>query len=183
MKLMFISDIHGSLFYLEKALVRFEEEKADQLIILGDLLYHGPRNPLPEGYQPAEVAKRLNGYKNKIICVQGNCDSEVDQMVIEFPIMADYSFIFYEGIRIFVTHGHTYNIKELPPLSVGDVLIHGHTHVPVTEVVEGIMWLNPGSISLPKENSPHSYAVLEEGEFLIKDLEGNTFKRIHLKRD
>lgn len=180
MKLMFISDIHGSLFYLEKALLRFESEQAHQLIILGDLLYHGPRNPLPEGYQPAEVAIKLNNLKNKIICVRGNCDSEVDQMVIEFPIMAEYAWLFVDGKRIFATHGHTHNINALPPLSAGDVLIHGHTHVPVVQEVDGITLLNPGSIALPKEQSPHSYAVLEGGLFSIKDLDGNVFKSIDL---
>lgn len=180
MKLMFISDIHGSLYYLEKVLARFEVEKADQLIILGDLLYHGPRNPLPEGYQPAEVAKKLNQYREKIICVRGNCDSEVDQMVIEFPMMAEYSFIFADGLRIFATHGHTHNMEKLPPLGAGDILVHGHTHIPVAEAVEGITWLNPGSISLPKENTPHSYGILENKAFLIKDLEGQVFKSIDL---
>lgn len=180
MKLMFISDIHGSLFYLEKALLRFDSEQADQLIILGDLLYHGPRNPLPEGYQPAEVAKKLNSLKNKIICVRGNCDSEVDQMVIEFPIMADYSWLFVDGKRIFATHGHTHNMETLPSLSEGDILIHGHTHVPVAQEMDGLLWLNPGSIALPKENSPHSYGILEAGHFVIKDLDGNAFKSIDL---
>ncbi len=178
MKLMFISDIHGSLFYLEKVLARFEAEKADQLIILGDLLYHGPRNPLPEGYQPAEVAKKLNAYRHKILSIRGNCDSEVDQMVIEFPIMADYALILAEGRRIYAVHGHGDPLK----LQIGDIQIQGHTHIPLAQHVDGVYWLNPGSISLPKENSPHSYGILEGDDFEIKDLEGQVFKSLKLQR-
>lgn len=180
MKLFFMSDIHGSVHWLNKALEAFGREQADQIVILGDLLYHGPRNPLPDGYDPKEVAARLNEYKDRIVTVRGNCDSEVDQMLIEFPIMAEYALLLYEGRRIFATHGHHYGIDRLPNLSKNDIFIQGHTHLPVAEKREELYVLNPGSISLPKENHPNSYAVMEGLEFRIKDFEGNTLKQIAL---
>lgn len=180
MKLMFLSDIHGSVFYTKQALEIFEKEEADYLIILGDVLYHGPRNPLPKDYDPKEVAPLLNGYRDKIIAVRGNCDSEVDQMMLDYPIMSDYSTVFYNNKRIFVTHGHIYNQINMPKLSKGDVFISGHTHIPVAEERNGVFMLNPGSITLPKQNNPNSYAVLEDDLFEIKDLDMNTFKTIVL---
>jgi len=178
MKLFFISDIHGSLYYLEKALEQYEKEAADYIIILGDELYHGARNPLPEGYNPKEVAVLLNSYADKIIAVRGNCDSEVDQMVLEFPVMSDYSTILYQGRRIFLSHGHIYGPDHLPKLSAGDLFVYGHTHVPVAEKREDIYIINPGSISMPKENNPNTYGVLEGQTFQIKALDGNVFKEI-----
>lgn len=181
MKLFFISDIHGSLYYLKKALENYNKENAQYIVILGDELYHGARNPLPEGYNPKEVAELLNTYKDKIIAVRGNCDSEVDQMVINYPIMSDYSIILYNNRRLFLTHGHIYNKDNLPPLSDGDVIIHGHTHVPVAEKLNNIFIINPGSITFPKEDTPHCYGVLENNLFKIKDLSGNVFKEIAFK--
>ncbi len=180
MKLFFLSDIHGSVYYTKKALEAFEKEKADYLVILGDELYHGPRNPLPKGYDPKEVAELLNEYKNKIIAVRGNCDSEVDQMMLEYPLMSDYNIIFYNKKRIFVTHGHIYNKVNLPNITDGDALIYGHTHIPLAEKKDGIYILNPGSISLPKQDNPNSYAVLEDDLFEIKDLDMKTFKSIKI---
>lgn len=180
MKLMFVSDIHGSFHYAKKAIELFESEKADYLVILGDQLYHGPRNPLPQEYDPKKVSKLFNKYKHKIIAVRGNCDSEVDQMVLDYPIMGDYTTIFEHGKRIFATHGHIYDKWNLPDLSKGDVFIYGHTHIPLAEEQEGIYILNPGSIAIPKEDNPNSYAVLEDGMFEIKDLEGKTFESIKL---
>lgn len=180
MKLMFISDIHGSSHYIEKSIDKFIEEKADYIVILGDLLYHGPRNPLPEGYDPSSVLLTLNNYKEKIISVRGNCDSEVDQMVLEFPIMNDYTIIFNDNRRIFATHGHLYNESKMPNIEDGDILIHGHTHIPVAKKVNNIYVLNPGSISLPKENNPNSYGVLEGNIFKIKDFNNNIIKEIKL---
>ncbi|MEG2353187.1 MAG: phosphodiesterase [Clostridium sp.] len=182
MKLFFISDIHGSKYYLQKALQRYHEENADYIIILGDALYHGPRNALPKDYEPKEVCQLLNKYKDKIIAVRGNCDSEVDQMVLNYPMMSDYSIILYNNRRLFLTHGHIFNKDNLPNLSENDLIIHGHTHVPFAEKFENIFLINPGSISIPKENSPHSYGVLEDNLFQIKDLlEGITFKKVNLK--
>ena len=178
MKLFFISDIHGSLHYLNKALEQYEKEAADYIIILGDELYHGARNPLPEGYNPKEVAVLLNSYADKIIAVRGNCDSEVDQMVLEFPVMSDYSTILYEGRRIFLSHGHIYGPDHLPILSSGDLFVYGHTHIPVAEKKGDIYVINPGSISMPKENNPNTYGILEGQAFQIKTLDGNVFKEI-----
>lgn len=172
MRYLIASDIHGALPAAEALTTRFHEEGADRLLLLGDLLYHGPRNPLPEGYAPAEVAKLLNGYADRITAVRGNCDAEVDQMVLDFPVLADYCVLPAGEKLIYATHGHIYNLKNLPPLAEGDILLHGHTHVPAwTEFGQGNIYLNPGSLSIPKENSPHSYMILENGVFYWKDVE------------
>ena len=180
MKLFFISDIHGSAYYLDRALKCYKEEKAKYIVLLGDALYHGPRNPLPKEYDPKKVSEMLNQYKEKIIAVRGNCDSEVDQMLIEYPMMSDYSIMVYKDRRLFLTHGHIYNKENIPPLSSNDIMIHGHTHIPTAERQENIYILNPGSISLPKENYPNSYGILEESLFQVKDFEGNVIKQISL---
>ena len=181
MKLMFASDIHGSASCCRKLLERFEIEKPDKLILLGDLLYHGPRNDLPEDYAPKEVIKMLNGMKKHLLCVRGNCEAEVDQMVLNFPVMADYCVILADGKAIYATHGHVYNTAHLPPLQPGDILLHGHTHVPAWQAFgEGNLYLNPGSVSLPKENSPHSYLTLEGGKFLWKELDGTVYHELNI---
>ncbi|HHV45586.1 MAG TPA: phosphodiesterase [Tissierellia bacterium] len=181
MKLFFMSDIHGSIHFLNRALERFEEEKADYMVILGDELYHGARNPLPLEYNPKKVAEILNSLSDRIIAVRGNCDSEVDEMVIDFPIMATYSTILYDNKRLFLTHGHIYNESNMPKLRDGDVLIYGHTHIPKAEKVGNIYIINPGSITFPKEDNPHTYGVLEGNVFKIKDLDGNVFKEISIE--
>lgn len=178
MKLMLISDIHGSSAWLDRAMAKAAEEQPDQIILLGDFLYHGPRNPLPAGYDPKRVAATLNEHKHNLIAVRGNCDAEVDQMLLEFPMMADYAMLYLEGRRIYVTHGHGYSIEQLPPLTPGDVFVQGHTHVPVADMKDSIYVLNPGSIALPKENFPNSYGILESGAFTVKDFAGETIKRI-----
>ena len=152
----------------------FEREGADRLFLLGDLLYHGPRNDLPREYAPKEVIPLLNGKKEKLLCVRGNCDAEVDQMVLEFPVLADYAVLPVGQRLIYATHGHIYHVKNLPPLAPGDVLLHGHTHVPAwTEFGQGNLYLNPGSVSIPKENSPHSYMILEGNTMQWKELESS----------
>ena len=174
MKWMIASDLHGSAYYCRKMLEAFEREGADRLFLLGDLLYHGPRNDLPREYAPKEVIPLLNGKKEKLLCVRGNCDAEVDQMVLEFPVLADYAVLPVGQRLIYVTHGHIYNVKNLPPLAPGDVLLHGHTHVPAwTEFGQGNLYLNPGSVSIPKENSPHSYMTLEGNMMQWKELESS----------
>lgn len=180
MKIFFIADIHGSLYYTRKALESFKKENADYIAILGDELYHGARNPLPEEYNPKEVALLLNEFADRIIAVRGNCDSEVDEMVLDFPMMAAYSIILYNNRRLFLTHGHIYNEDNLPKLREGDVFIYGHTHVPRAEKKDNIFIINPGSITFPKENSSNSYGVLEENTFKIKDLNGTVIKEIEL---
>ena len=174
MKWMIASDLHGSAYYCRKMLEAFEREGADRLFLLGDLLYHGPRNDLPREYAPKEVIPLLNGKKEKLLCVRGNCDAEVDQMVLEFPVLADYAVLPVGQRLIYATHGHIYQVKNLPPLAPGDVLLHGHTHVPAwTEFGQGNLYLNPGSVSIPKENSPHSYMTLEGNTMQWKELEGS----------
>ena len=180
MKYMFASDVHGSAYYCRKMLEAFEMENADRLVLLGDLLYHGPRNDLPKEYAPKEVISMLNGMKNKIYAVRGNCEAEVDQMVLEFPVMADYCVLVIDEKTLYATHGHVYNTSNLPPMQEGDVLIHGHTHVLKAEQMEGYIWLNPGSVSIPKEGNPPTYAVLEDGVFSVKDFEGNVVKSIQI---
>ena len=174
MKWMIASDLHGSAYYCRKMLEAFEREGADRLFLLGDLLYHGPRNDLPREYAPKEVIPLLNEKKEKLLCVRGNCDAEVDQMVLEFPVLADYAVLPVGRRLIYATHGHIYNVKNLPPLAPGDVLLHGHTHVPAwTEFGQGNLYLNPGSVSIPKENSPHSYMTLEGNTMQWKELESS----------
>ena len=174
MKWMIASDLHGSAYYCRKMLEAFEREGADRLFLLGDLLYHGPRNDLPREYAPKEVIPLLNGKKENLLCVRGNCDAEVDQMVLEFPVLADYAVLPVGRRLIYATHGHIYHVKNLPPLAPGDVLLHGHTHVPAwTEFGQGNLYLNPGSVSIPKENSPHSYMTLEGDAMQWKELESS----------
>ena len=173
MKWMIASDLHGSAYYCRKMLEAFEREGADRLFLLGDLLYHGPRNDLPREYAPKEVIPLLNGKKEKLLCVRGNCDAEVDQMVLEFPVLADYAVLPVGRRLIYATHGHIYHVKNLPPLAPGDVLLHGHTHPAWTEFGQGNLYLNPGSVSIPKENSPHSYMTLEGNTMQWKELESS----------
>ncbi|MGL5088811.1 MAG: phosphodiesterase [Cetobacterium sp.] len=181
MKIFVISDIHGSSYFLKKALEAYEKEKADYILILGDELYHGPRNYLPQDYNPKEVSEILNKYKQKIIAVRGNCDSEVDQMLLEYPMMSDYTILLMNGKRIFATHGHIYSEEKLPNLSQNDVFIYGHTHLPVAYKKENIFILNPGSITLPKGGNLNSYGIFKGGFFYIKSLLGETIKKIELK--
>ena len=180
MKWMIASDIHGSAAYCEKLLAAFGREQADRLLLLGDLLYHGPRNDLPQGYAPKEVIAQLSGVKDKVFCVRGNCEAEVDQMVLPFPVLADYCLLEQKGRVIFATHGHQYNLENPPLLQPGDVLLHGHTHIPAKDNSLGFWYLNPGSVSIPKENSPHSYMTLEDGQFLWKDLDGAVYDSLAL---
>ena len=182
MKWMIASDLHGSAYYCRKMLEAFEREGADRLFLLGDLLYHGSRNDLPREYAPKEVIPLLNGKKEKLLCVRGNCDAEVDQMVLEFPVLADYAVLPVGQRLIYATHGHIYHVKNLPPLAPGDVLLHGHTHVPAwTEFGQGNLYLNPGSVSIPKEDSPHSYMTLEGNTMQWKELEsGAVFHELTL---
>lgn len=165
MKWMIASDIHGSAVWCRRLLEAFEWEQAERLILLGDILYHGPRNDLPEGYAPKEVIAMLNPMREKLLCVRGNCEAEVDQMVLDFPVMADYAVLTVGSHLVYLTHGHVYHGGHLPPLCAGDVLIHGHTHIPKCERAEGVLVLNPGSVSIPKEQSWHGYMLLENHMF------------------
>ena len=172
MKLLIASDIHGSAYYCGLLLKQIEKENPDKILILGDILYHGPRNDLPKGYAPKEVIAMLNPLKDMLLCVRGNCDAEVDQMVLDFPVLADYAVLVAGERMIYATHGHVYNEGKLPPLQKGDVLLHGHTHVPKCVEHEEYLYINPGSVSIPKENSAHSYMILEDGHLSWKSLDG-----------
>lgn len=180
-KWLIASDIHGDYECAKRLAQRYAASGADRLILLGDLLYHGPRNDLPEGYAPKKVIALLNEMKNEILSVRGNCDTEVDQMVLEFPILADYAYLSVDGLSIFATHGHTHNLKNLPMLKAGEILLHGHTHVPAAEKFgDGNLYLNPGSTSIPKENSPKSYLLYENRTFSFCDLLGGEYRSYEL---
>lgn len=181
MKLFLISDIHGSEYYTGLAIDRFIQEEADLIIILGDILYHGARNDLPKGHNPKGVIRILNELGDKIIAVRGNCDSEVDQMVLDFPLMASYNSLFLGKRRVFLTHGHIYNEENMVKLPKESLFIYGHSHILRAEKSQGIYFLNPGSISLPKENKPHTYGIIENDLFQIKDLDGNLIEEISFK--
>lgn len=182
MKWMIASDIHGSAYYCRKMLECFDAEKADRLLLLGDILYHGPRNDLPREYAPKEVIKMLNERKDVILCVRGNCEAEVDQMVLDFPVLADYAVLSLENRLVYATHGHVYNEENMPPLAKGDILLHGHTHVPKCAVHEGYLCFNPGSVSIPKEDSRHGYMTMENDLVLWKDFDGNIQNEYNLTR-
>ena len=167
---MIASDIHGSAYYCRKMLDAFAREQADRLLLLGDFLYHGPRNDLPKDYNPKEVIAMLNPLKQSLLCVRGNCDTEVDQMVLEFPILSDYCLLEVNGKTIFATHGHIYNPDHLPPLRDGDILLNGHTHIPANQDMGTYTYVNPGSVSIPKNGSGHGYMILED-DFVWKELD------------
>lgn len=171
MKLFIASDIHGSAYWCGKMLEAFKKSGAEKLILLGDILYHGPRNDLPRNYAPKEVISMLNPLKDKILCVRGNCDTEVDQMVLNFPVLADYALIYADEKTIFATHGHKWNCDNLPPLTQNGVLLCGHTHIPIIKDIGNYTYVNPGSVSIPKENSEHSYLIFENGNFNFEKLE------------
>ena len=174
MKWLIASDLHGSAFYCEQLLEAYRAERAEKLLLLGDLLYHGARNDLTARYDTRAVAALLNAVKDEIVCVRGNCDSEIDQTVLEFPIMAEYALLTEGAHTIFATHGHRYNSACPPPLGGIDVLLHGHTHVPACVAYPDHLYWNPGSVSLPKEGSQRGYMLLEDGVALWRTLDGKT---------
>jgi len=181
MKLFFASDLHGSLPATELMLDKYREWGAEYLIILGDVLNHGPRNPVPDGYQPEKVAQLLNEYSDDIIAVRGNCDSEVDQMLLNFPMLEAYSWVLLEnGTRLFLTHGHIYNSDNRPSLKVGDVIVHGHSHLPVAEKKGAQFIYNPGSITFPKGGNSASYGVFENNTFKVLSFSNEVLKQIHI---
>ena len=180
MKWLIASDIHGSATYCRQLLDAFDREGADALLLLGDLLYHGPRNDLPEGYAPKAVIDLLNARREKIFCVRGNCEAEVDQMVLTFPVLADYMLLPLGDRMIYATHGHHASETNPPPLPQGSILLHGHTHVPACRECAGGWYLNPGSVSIPKEGSPRGYMILENKTFTWKTLAGEAWKEFTL---
>lgn len=165
MKILIASDIHGSAYWCEKLLLAYKNENADKLLLLGDILYHGPRNDLPKDYDPKKVIELLSPLKDQILCVRGNCDTEVDQMVLPFPILAEYALLSVDGVTIYATHGHKFGKDNPPPISQGDILLCGHTHVADDCDCDGFRYINPGSVSIPKENTGNGYMVFENGKF------------------
>lgn len=170
MKILIASDLHGSAYWCRRLMEEIEKEQPDRIVLLGDLLYHGPRNDLPREYAPKQVIPMLSSLKEKILAVRGNCEAEVDQMVLPFPCLADFSQLFVDGRLMHLTHGHHQNPQNLPPLPQGSVFLYGHTHVKFDQVVDGIRCLNPGSVSIPKDGS-HSYLIYENGNFSFRILE------------
>lgn len=164
MKFIIASDIHGSAYWCRRLCRFVEEETPDRLLLLGDLLYHGPRNDLPREYAPKDVIPMLAKYKDRILAVRGNCEAEVDQMVLPYPCLADCAQVFADGLTLYLTHGHHHNPENLPPLPKGSVFLSGHTHVKLDEEIGGIRCLNPGSVSIPKDGS-HSCILYEDGTF------------------
>ena len=181
MKLLIASDIHGSARCCAQLLEAVARERPDRILLLGDLLYHGPRNALPEEYDCPRTYDMLNSLKERIVAVRGNCDCEVDQMVLEFPVLADYALLEVDGVTLYATHGHLWNESCPPPMKEGTVLLNGHTHVPACNVHGNYVYMNPGSVSIPKENSPHSYMTLEGGVFEWKDLRGQVYRTYRLE--
>ena len=176
MQLLVISDIHGSYYYAKKILEIGKRENPDKIVLLGDLYYHGPRNNLTEEYNPIEVSKILNSLKDKLIVTKGNCDAEVDEMISEFPFNENIEMK-VNGYNLFLSHGHKYNIDNLPPLGINiDIMMYGHFHIGFIKEKDGIVFANPGSISLPKENSKHSYLIFDENKLILKDVDGNVIE-------
>ncbi len=182
MKLMIASDIHGSAYYCGKLMELYKKEEPDRLLLLGDLLYHGPRNPLPKEYDPKQVLAMLNSVKEKIISVRGNCDSEVDQMVLEFPMMSDSAIIDMGNMILFASHGHIYSPENLPPMTKGSIFASGHIHIPVCKDVNGILCINPGSVSLPKDDTPNSCIIIDGGVIEWKNLDEETYKSYNISK-
>ncbi len=174
MKFLICSDVHGDLDSMQRIMSAFEKEGAEKILILGDLLYHGPRNDLPKTYAPKRVIEILNANREKILCVRGNCDTEVDQMVLDFPILAEYAYLELDGLRIFATHGHKFNKDNMPAVSQGEILLHGHTHILCCEKIgDDTYYLNPGSCALPKNGNPRTYMIYNNKTFTVKDFDEN----------
>lgn len=176
MKILVISDIHGSSYYANKINEIYKRETPDKIILLGDLYYHGPRNPLTKEYNPMEVSKILNNLKDIILCTKGNCDSEVDEMISEFKFEESIEMTI-DGLRFFFTHGHKYNMDNIP--NNIDVIVYGHFHTGFIKEKDGVICVNAGSISLPKNNTKHSYLIIDNKEIILKDLEGNVIENVN----
>lgn len=181
MKLLIASDIHGSLKYCNKLVEQYKKEGCDKLILLGDILYHGPRNDLPEEYNPKGVIALLNAMSDEILTVRGNCEAEVDDMVLDFNVLAEYALLYIKNRLVFLTHGHKFNLDNLPKLKKGDILFNGHTHISMIKKCGDILYVNPGSVSIPKEDTPRGYIILSENEIIHKNLDGDILKKYSLE--
>lgn len=174
MKILIASDLHGSSYYAKKIVEILRKEKAEKLVLLGDIYNHGPRNPFPKEYAPMEVAELLNSIKDRLIIIKGNCDSEVDTMISEFDFIEGMC-LYLEEKTVFLTHGHVYNKDNLPK-TVYDAIIYGHFHTGFIEEIDGVLVANTGSLSLPKDNTPNSYIIIENGNIILKDIDGKVLK-------
>lgn len=181
MKIFIASDIHGSKKYCDLVIDAYTREKCEKMILLGDILYHGPRNDLPPEYEPKAVIAALNPLKSEILAVRGNCEAEVDDMVLDFPVMAEYALIFNKGRMFFLTHGHKYNEENPPKLNKGDVLINGHTHIMKLCEHDDYIYINPGSVSIPKEGTPRGYIIIDDDSIVFKTLSGEKVSSFSLK--
>lgn len=180
-KIMIASDLHGDAKCTELLLDAYRASGAEKLVLLGDLLYHGPRNDLPENYAPKKVIELLNGVKDELLCVRGNCDTEVDAMVLNFPMLADYAFLQLDDVTIFATHGHNFNLDNLPPIKRGDVLLHGHTHIPAADPFgDENLYINPGSVSIPKNGSKKGYIIYSARTFEFCSFEDGVYKTVKI---
>ena len=171
MKILIAGDIHGSSYYCDKLISLASDKKVDKIILTGDILYHGPRNDLPKDYDPKKVTALLNQNSDKILSVRGNCEAEVDQMLLDFPVMSDYVIVVTEKTELFITHGHIYNNENIPSFVKKGVFVNGHTHIPVCESQNGVLFINPGSVSIPKENSCHSAVIVENDNISFYNIE------------
>jgi len=182
MKWMIASDLHGSAYWTRRLVERWKVEQPDRVVLLGDLLYHGPRNDLPDEYSPKLTVELLETLQPRPICVRGNCDAEIDQVVLPFPIMADYGVMSDGAQTVYITHGHLYDCKNPLPMQPGDMMLCGHFHVPACELQPGGWWyVNPGSVSIPKEDSTHEYLIWEQGIWTWKDMDGRVLRQETLK--
>lgn len=180
MKILIASDIHGSLKYCNKLVECYKKENCDKLILLGDILYHGPRNDLPDEYNPKGVIALLNSMSDEILTVRGNCEAEVDDMVLDFNVLAEYAILYINKRLVFLTHGHKWNPQNMPKLKKGDILFNGHTHISKIEKINDTLYVNPGSVSIPKEDTERGYIILTESEIIHKNLDGNILERYSL---
>ena len=181
MKLLIASDIHGSLKYCNKLVEQYKKEGCDKLILLGDILYHGPRNDLPEEYNPKGVIALLNAMSDEILTVRGNCEAEVDDMVLDFNVLAEYALLYIKNRLVFLTHGHKFNLDNLQKIKKGDILFNGHTHISMIKKCGDILYVNPGSVSIPKEDTPRGYIILSENEIIHKNLDGDVLGKYSLE--
>ncbi len=180
MSILVVSDIHGSLPVAAFVVERIRALKPSAILLLGDILYHGPRNPIPVGYDPKAVASTFAPFADRFIAIQGNCDSEVDISLLPFPVATNFSWFFAESVRIFATHGHIYHPQNLPLLREGDVFLYGHTHEPMARDMGEISLCNPGSLALPKEDHPPTYGLFDEGAFCVITMTGEVYLRLDL---
>lgn len=178
---MLVSDIHGCRPALETVLKFYDEQHCNMLCILGDILNYGPRNSIPNGLDPKGIVEILNARASDIVAIRGNCDGEVDQMLLHFPILGDYLLLVDEGKKLFLTHGHVYN-KDKMPQGHFDAIVYGHTHLWEMTPIDGTVVCNTGSITFPKGGNEPTFMTYEHGTFTAYNLEGKKLKEYSLAK-